>query len=52
MRFQCCEENEKKGEEWFKVWLTDGDEGNEVGAEVMRLVGGSGHMPDPDLAGF
>lgn len=48
LRFQCSEDD-LNGDEWFKVWLKDGVEGREVGDEVVRLVGASGELPDPDL---
>ena len=49
VRFLCNGEDE---EGWFRVWLKDGDEGSEVGEEVVKLVGGSGEMPDPNIVGF
>ena len=52
LRFQCSGEEEENGEQWFRVWLKEGDEGSEVGEEVVRLVGGSGQMPDPNIVGF
>lgn len=49
IRFECSENEEGEGDEWFKVWFKDGEEGTEVGEEVVRLVGGSGTLPDPNL---
>ncbi len=43
IRFECNEDD--GGEEWFRVWLKDGEEGSEVGDEVVRLVGISGELP-------
>lgn len=50
VRFECSgEETEGTGEEWFCAWMDEGGEnGVEVGEEVIRLVGASGELPaDP-----
>lgn len=53
VRFECCgEEDEAKGDGWFRVWLKDGEDGSEVGDEVLRMVGGGGDLPDPNIVGF
>lgn len=42
-----CKENQ-----WFKAFLTEREgEGVECGEEVCRLVGQTGELPDPNLAG-
>jgi len=45
VRFESSGDESGGGEEWFRVWLREGQEGNECGEEVMRLVGGAGEMP-------
>lgn len=52
VRFQCSAEDDGSEEGWFRGWLRDDDVGCEVGEEVMRLVGGSGEIPDPNVVGF
>ena len=50
IRFECCNEKEVAlGDEWFRVWLQDGEEGSEVGEEVMRFFSATGFLPDPSL---
>ncbi|CAK3856526.1 Hypothetical predicted protein [Lecanosticta acicola] len=45
--------SELKGNQWFKAYLTDKEgEGVECGEEVCRLVGQTGELPDPNLAGI
>lgn len=36
LRFECCSDDERNGEEWFKVWLKDTDEGHECGDSTLR----------------
>ena len=49
--FQCCDETEDRGQEWFKIWLKDDEGGGkEAGDEVSKLVR-RGELPD-HLAGF
>lgn len=44
--------SELKENQWFKAWLTDKEgEGVECGEEVCRLVGQTGELPDPNMAG-
>lgn len=52
IKFLASDEEEEQGKEWFKIFLKDTGEGRECGEEVVRLVGGSGELPDPDLAGI
>ena len=37
---------------WFRAYMSDGEEhGVECGEEVIRLVGATGELPDPNMAG-
>lgn len=43
---------ERSENQWFRVYLSGGEhEGVECGEEVVRLVGVTGELPDPNLAG-
>ena len=43
------EHGEEQGMQWFRAYLQEGDEGNDVGVEVCRLIGKSGEYPlDPN----
>jgi hypothetical protein len=46
VRFECSSDEVGDGEEWFRIWLKEGgEEGSDVGEEVVRLVGISGELP-------